>query len=129
MKKLTLMIAGLLVAALTMLAAGIDGKWTSEMTMRGPDGEMKITATFDLKSSGESLTGSVAMAGPRASTSEIMEGKVTGNKFSFKTKQTTQKGEMIQVWEGTVDGDTLTGTRAREGGNRKTEFTAKRTAS
>jgi len=129
MKKLTLMIAGLLIAAVAMFAAGIDGKWTSEMTMRGPDGEMKVVANFDLKSSGETLTGSVAMAGPRASTSEIMEGKISGNKFSFKTKQTTQKGEMIQVWDGTVDGDTLSGSRGREGGNRKMEFTAKRSAS
>lgn len=126
MKKINLMIAGLLIAAVAVLAAGIDGKWTSEMVGRGPDGEIKITTTFDLKSSGETLTGSVASAGPRPSTSEIMEGKITANKFSFKTKQTTKKGEMINVWEGTVDGDSLKGSRMREGGNNATEFTAKR---
>lgn len=126
MKKLPLMIAGLLIAAVAVFAAGIDGKWTAEMTMRGPDGEMKVTTTFDLKANGETLTGSVATAGPRPGTAEIMDGKVAGNKFSFKTKQTTKKGEMINVWEGTVDGDTFSGTRGREGGNNKMEFTAKR---
>jgi len=126
MKKINLMIAGLLFAAVAVFAAGIDGKWTSEMTMRGPDGEMKVTTTMDLKSSGETLTGTVATAGPRPGTAEIMEGKIAGNKFSFKTKQTTKKGEMINVWEGTIDGDSLTGSRGREGGNNKMEFTAKR---
>ncbi len=126
MKKINLMIAGLLIAAVAVFAAGIDGKWTSEMTMRGPNGEMKVTTTMDLKSSGETLTGTVATAGPRPGTAEIMEGKIAGNKFSFKTKQTTKKGEMINVWEGTMDGDSLTGSRGREGGNNKMEFTAKR---
>jgi hypothetical protein len=126
MKKITLMIAGLLIAAVSMFAADIDGKWTSEIAMRGPDGEVKVATTFDLKSSGETLTGSVTTAGPRPGTVEIMEGKVMGNKFTFKTKQVTQKGESIMNWEGTVSGGSLTGTRTREGGNRATEFTAKR---
>ena len=126
MKKINLMIAGLLMAAVAVFAAGIDGKWTSEMTARGPDGEIKVTTTFNLKSSGEALSGTVETAGPRPGSSEIMEGKIAGNMFSFKTKQTTKKGEMINLWEGTVDGDSLTGSRGREGGNNKVDFTAKR---
>jgi hypothetical protein len=126
MKKITLMIAGLLMAAVAMLAADIDGKWTSEIAGRGRDGEVKIATTFDLKASGETLTGSVSTAGPRAGTVEIMDGKITGNKFTFKTKQTTQKGDMVMVWEGTIEGATLKGSRTREGGNRSTEFVAKR---
>ena len=126
MKKINLMIAGLLIAAVSVFAAGIDGKWTAELPGRGPDGEIKIATTFDLKSTGSTLTGTVASAGPRPGSAEITDGKLTGNKFSFKTKQTTKKGEMINVWEGTVDGDTLKGSRVREGGNNATEFTAKR---
>ncbi|MBY0503239.1 MAG: hypothetical protein K2X03_04995 [Bryobacteraceae bacterium] len=127
MKKINLMIAGLLMAAVAVFAAGIDGKWTAEMSARNRDGEVtKVMTTFDLKASGETLTGTVATAGPRAASAEIIEGKLAGNKFSFKTKQTTKKGENIMVWEGTVDGDSLKGTRAREGANNKTEFTAKR---
>ena len=129
MKKISLMIAGLLIASVSMFAADIDGKWTSEIAMRGPDGEVKVATTLDLKSSGDNLTGSVTTAGPRPGTAEIMEGKVTGNKFMFKTKQTTKKGESIMNWEGSVDGGTLTGSRMREGGNNKMEFTAKRAAS
>ncbi len=55
-----------------------------------------------------------------------MDGKVTGNEFSFTTVQTTKKGEQRLDWHGTVDGDTLQGTRSRSGGKRGTSFTAKR---
>lgn len=122
------MIIGLLVASLVAFAAGIDGKWTAEITARGAKGgaDTKVTTTFDFKSSGETLTGTVSAAAKRTNTAEIIEGKVTGNKVSFKTKQTSKKGDQVFVWEGTVEGDTFKGTRAREGAKRSAEFTAKR---
>ncbi len=119
-------IAVFLIAAMSMLAVGVDGKWTSEITTQGKKGETKVTTTFDLKSSGESLTGTVNIAAKRTVNLEITDGKLVGNKFSFKTKQTTKKGETILVWEGTVDGDSLNGSRSREGAKNKAQFTAKR---
>jgi len=126
MTKINLMIAVFLIAAMSMFAAGIDGKWTSEITTQGKKGETKVTATFDLKSSGETLTGIVTTSAKRTANLEITDGKLAGNQFSFKTKQTNKRGETIIVWEGTVDGDSLNGSRGREGAKNKVQFTAKR---
>ena len=130
MKKMTWLVGGLLIASLSLMAAGIDGKWSAEMaeiTNRAKKGtETKVITTFDFKTSGDSLTGTVSAAARRTNTAEIIDGKVAGNKVSFKTKATTKKGEQITVWEGTVDGDTFRGTRGREGAKRTSEFAAKR---
>ena len=124
MKKMTWFVAGLLMASVLGLAAGVDGKWTAEIVARAKKGgETTTITTFNLKSSGDGLTGTVT-TGKRAV--EIVDGKVAGSKVSFKTKATSKKGEQIIVWEGNVDGDTLRGTRGREGAKRTAEFSAKR---
>jgi hypothetical protein len=121
------LVIGLVLSSLALLAAGIDGKWTAEIAGRsGKGAETKVMTTLDLKSSGEALTGTVTAEARRARSVEVTDGKVTGSQFSFKTKQTSKKGEQVMIWEGTVDGETLKGTRAREGAKRKVEFTAKR---
>lgn len=112
-----------ILVAFTLLAglafgAAIDGKWVSERKMNRGGEERTITQTFDLKSDGAKLTGTVSMAfgnmEPR--TSEIKDGKIDGNKFSFKTVMSTPNGEFTTVYEGTVEGDALKGTTMREGG-------------
>ena len=124
MKKTTWFLAGLLMASVLGMAAGVDGKWTAEIVARAKKGgEATTLTTFNLKSSGDGLTGTVT-TGKRAV--EIVDGKVAGSKVSFKTKATSKKGEQIIVWEGNVDGDTLRGTRGREGAKRTAEFSAKR---
>ena len=127
MKKITFLSAALLIASLSLMAAGIDGKWTAEMTNRAKKGtETKVITTFDFKTSGDGLTGTVTAGARQKNAVEIIEGKVAGSKVSFKTKATTKKGEQIIVWEGAVDGDTFKGTRGREGAKRTSEFAAKR---
>ena len=127
MKKMTRLMAGLLIASAFTLAAGLDGKWTAEIIARAKKGaETKTLTTFAFKTSGDSLTGTVTGGARQKNVVEIIDGKVAGSKVSFKTKATTKKGEQITVWEGTVDGDTFQGTRSREGAKRTTEFTAKR---
>lgn len=112
-----------ILVAFTLLAglafgAAIDGKWVSERKMNRGGEERTIIQTFDLKSDGAKLTGTVSMAfgnmEPR--TSEIKDGKIDGNKFSFKTVMSTPNGEFTTVYEGTVEGDALKGTTMREGG-------------
>lgn len=123
---ITLFVCVLMLAGVA-LAAAIDGKWVSERKMNRNGEEMTITQTFDLKSDGAKLTGSIAMKmgdnEPR--TSEIKDGKIDGNKFSFTVVMTTPNGEMKTAYEGTVDGDTLKGTSAREGGQAR-PFEAKK---
>jgi hypothetical protein len=117
-------------AAALASAAAIDGAWTSEMKMRAgkkSGGQDRIVqVTFNLKSDGNTLTGTVNSGARKRGTAQIQEGRIEGNQFSFTTVQTTKKGERKQTWRGTIDGDTLTGTRSRAGGNRGQAFTAKR---
>lgn len=130
------MFQAIAVAALTVflaapaaVAASIDGKWVASMTMPGPGGvERTLEFTFDLKSEGEKLTGSVRMSGPRGErTFEIMDGKFEGNKFSFATMQRWREGAQVKMlWQGTVEGDELRGEQRREGGERSFPFTARR---
>jgi hypothetical protein len=117
--KVCLSILTVLVLAASLAVAGqIDGKWVSERTMNRGGEEVTIRQTFDLKSDGDKLTGTVSMQfgqmEPR--TAQIQEGKIEGNKFSFKTVMETPNGSMTTVYEGTVEGDVLKGTSQREGG-------------
>lgn len=115
----SILVAFTLLAGLAF-AAAIDGKWVGERKMNRNGEEMTISMTYDLKSDGAKLTGTVSMVfgtnEPR--TSEIKEGKLDGNKFSFKTVSQGPNGEMISVYEGTVEGDVIKGTSKREGSER-----------
>lgn len=127
MKVLTIVFVCLFLLGGLALAASIDGKWVSVRKMERGGESFTITQTFDLKAQGSSLTGSVSMAfgdqEPRKT--EIKEGKIDGNKFSFTTVMSTPNGEFKMVYEGTVEGDTLKGSSSREGGQAR-PFEAKR---
>jgi hypothetical protein len=129
MKTLLSLIAMSLLAV-GLFAASIDGKWKVETTMpqgRGKGGGRTFTTILDLKSDGAKLAGTVTIQAPGGDrTTEIQDGKIDGDKFSFTTVQQTRQGEMKVMWEGTLSGDELKGTRKREGGGRGLEFTAKR---
>ena len=118
--------------ALVASAAGIDGKWVTTMKIPAPKkqgGEAReVQFTLDLKTDGNKLTGAVSGGmGRRPVTQEIQTGKIEGDKFSFTTVQKNRQGqERKWVWEGTVQGDELRGTRSAEGARRGIEFTAKR---
>lgn len=118
--------------ALVAAAAGIDGKWTATVKMQAgkkQGGEVReVQFTLDLKSEGGKLTGSVSGGtGRRPVTQQIQEGKIEGDKFSFVTVQKSKDGQERKiVWEGTLQGDELRGTRAPQGARRGAEFTAKR---
>jgi hypothetical protein len=127
MRVLTIMVVYFFLLGATALAASIDGKWVSVRKMERGGESFTITQTFDLKAQGSRLTGSVSMAfgdmEPR--TTEIKEGKIEGDKFSFTTVMSTPNGEFKMVYEGTVAGATLKGTSTREGGEPR-PFEAKR---
>jgi hypothetical protein len=127
MKVLTIFFVCLFLLGGLALAASIDGKWVSVRKMERGGESFTITQTFDLMAQGSSLTGSVSMAfgdqEPRKT--EIKDGKIDGNKFSFTTVMSTPNGEFKMVYEGTVEGTTLKGTSSREGGQPR-PFEAKR---
>jgi len=113
-------------------AADVDGKW--EASIESPMGAMIMT--FDLKSDGEKLTGSVGneMMGE----SEIQDGKISGDEVSFVQVMKRGDREMKFKYEGKLAGDELELTRSMDGGGpgrggrgaggmgRPTTFTAKR---
>ncbi len=115
------------VFAITASAASIDGTWVSKRTMKRQGQERTITTTFNLKSAGSQLTGTVTTAfGQRERTVDIQNGKIEGNAFSFTTVQKGRQGQEMKIlWKGTVEGDQLKGEAGPEG-RRARPFTAKR---
>ncbi len=127
MKTLLAAFVLLLVSLSTAFGADIDGKWKSERTMERNGQSMTITIVFDLKADGSKLTGKLKITTPRGDReADVADGKIDGNKFSFSTVTEGQNGNMTTKYEGTVEGDTLKGTSAREGGNRSMPFEAKK---
>jgi hypothetical protein len=139
-KKLLFVGAILLAGALVVMAAdSITGKWTYEQPGRG--GGNPTVVTLDLKVAGGVMTGTILMpmggrggggggAAPAAPTpTEIKNGKVTGDSFTFDVVRTTPNGDMTTKYEGVAAGGELKlkVTRAgRDGTPTTTEFTAKR---
>ena len=121
-------------ASLTAHAASIDGKWNSERQVGAADGKTYAhTTVFTLKSDGNSLTGTVVQtsAAPWMSESsgrsvDISDGKIDGDKFSFKLTMETKQGQRIVVYEGTIEGDQLKGTMKFRGIGITQPFDAKR---
>lgn len=120
--------------SLRVLAAGIDGKWTSEMQVGDADGKTYThTSTFVLKNENGSLTGTVVqksaapwMSEMNGRSFDISDGKVGGDKFSFKVKIETKTGERTSVYEGTIEGDQLKGIIKYRGISMTRPFDAKR---
>jgi hypothetical protein len=135
MKTLAATTLILCAASLTALAASIDGTWISEKQVGDADGKTYAhQSTFSLKNNDGVLTGTVVQtsAAPwmrelTGRSLEISDGKVDGEKFSFKLKIENKQGERISVYEGTIEGDQLKGTVKFRGIGITQPFDAKRT--
>ena len=112
---------------LTSLAFGqsVDGKWTTGLHARGPDGQI---ITFTLKSDGSKLTGTFYGIQPIP-----MEGTIEGNALKIKLKVTTSSGgELLLNYTAIMEGDEIKFTYQSENGRPPVfgpaaqEFTAKR---
>jgi hypothetical protein len=118
----TLSLAGAFVfaAALVAQAADITGKWTAQVP--GRDGQTRET-TFTFKVEGEKLTGTATTP---MGDQQISDGTVKGDAIAFNIVANFGGNEVKLVHKGTVAGDEIKMTRQREGGDRVTEFVAKR---
>jgi len=110
----------LLVFVAAVLAADVDGKWVASVP--GRDGQTR-EVTYNLKADGDKLTGTVS--GMRGDM-EITDGKIDGDKISFKTKIEFSGNSVVMNYQGVVSGDELKLTQMREGRDQSREFTAKR---
>ena len=100
-KKLLFVVTIALVAAFSLLAADLSGKWVAEQP--GRNGGPPRQTTFDLKADG-----CMGRGGAAPTAIEITDGKVDGDKVSFTVKRETPNGTFEQKYSGTVSGDELT---------------------
>jgi len=105
--------------ALAVWAADVTGKWTAQVP--GRNGNMR-DVTFDLKSSGDSLTGTMSA---RNGDVPISDGKISGDSISFTVTLEFGGNTVKQMFAGKVAGSEIH--FKREGGQgQPIEFTAKK---
>src|SRR5262249_8620847 len=105
--------------ALAVWAADVTGKWTAQVP--GRNGNMR-DVTFNLKSSGDSLTGTMSA---RNGDVPISDGKVSGDSISFTVTLEFGGNTVKQMFNGKVAGSEIH--FKREGGQgQPIEFTAKK---
>jgi hypothetical protein len=97
LRRTVLFAALLLLSAAVGLAADLNGRW--EGSINTPNGGVQLV--FHFKVDGAVLTGSVETPNGNAN---ITDGKVEGDKFSFKTNA---GGDTDISHEGTISGDTI----------------------
>lgn len=85
-----------LVSAALGLAADLNGKW--EGSINTPNGDVQLVFRFQVD--GAALTGTVETPN---GTADIADGKVAGDKFSFKT----HAGDAEINHEGTISGEAI----------------------
>jgi hypothetical protein len=109
----------------TAFAQSVDGKWTTGLHARSPDGPI---ITLTLKSDGSKLTGTLYGIQPIP-----LEGTIEGNTLKIKLKVTTATGGTLRLnYTAILEGDEIKFTYQSENGRppvfgpKAQEFTAKR---
>ena len=92
---------GLAVIALPASAQSVAGKWNLDMEGMG------TLATFDFKVEGDVLTGTSTSA-MDGTTSKIDEGKIEGNKLTWKQTIDAGGGPMTIGYTGVLEGEKIT---------------------
>ncbi len=137
MKHSALLTALLTTAVLTMapepsLAQTASGTW--ELTRETGRGTRISTLTLVVE--GSTLTGTLTFTGGGRGggggggpqTIEISNGTIDGNSFTFTLIRNFQGNSISQVYTGTVDGDTMEGTRDGGRGGDGQPFTGTRSS-
>ncbi len=96
--KLRLLMAALALAASSLFAADLTGKWVAKM--QTPNGETR-DMVMNLKADGEKLTGTV---GGMRGDAEITDGKIAGDDVSWVVVRNFNGNEMRQTYKGKVTG-------------------------
>jgi hypothetical protein len=110
----SLLVIPLLSAAQEM---DISGDWELSAEMRGRE----ITQNVRFEQDGEKLT--VTMEGRMGESTG--EGTIKGNKVEWSITRSTQRGDFTIIYNGTVEGDTMSG-EAQLGNFGTMEWTAKK---
>jgi hypothetical protein len=119
--KQALALLGLLGLLATLLVgADATGKWKGSFEAGGTPREL----TFDLKASGDAVTGTVS--GVTANPAELKEGKLQGADVSFWFMTEYQGNPIKLVCKGQMAGEEIRFTIGTEDGGWSTNFVAKK---
>src|ERR1700676_5566096 len=98
MRRCFALIGFLALTAAWLTAADVTGKWAASFAVE----DTKVDLTFDLKASGNTLTGTVGGL-PTASV-EIKDGKIDGAKVTFWVVTDYQGSPIKLVYTGEISG-------------------------
>lgn len=118
--RLAFLFLVLAVSVMVAWAVDVTGQWKAEFTT--PDGSTR-TSTFNLKQSGETVTGTIG--GPRGDT-EIKEGKVSGDSITMIVIRNFGGEERKMIYKGTVSGNEMKLKVTFEGADFEFDMTAKK---
>jgi len=113
-------LTGLLLMLATLLCADVTGKWKGTIDAGGETHDL----TFDLKASGDTLTGTFGAAGGQSS--EIKDGKVQGDTVSFWAMSEYQGQAIKLVFKGQVLESEIHFTMGLDDGSWSTDLVAKK---
>jgi hypothetical protein len=120
MKRIPTLAGLLLVLATLLYCADATGKWKG--TFDAPDGARELT--FDLKASGDTLTG--AVSGLAGEASEVKEGKIQGDTVSFWAMAEYQGQPIKLVFKGQVLESEIHFTMGLDDGSWSSDFVVKK---
>ena len=120
MKRIPTLAGLLLVLATLLYCADATGKWKG--TFEAPDATHELT--FDLKASGDTLTGAFGVAGGQPS--EIKDGKIQGDTLSFWAMSEYQGQAIKLVFKGQVLESEIHFTMGLDDGSWSTDLVAKK---
>jgi hypothetical protein len=120
MKRIPILTGLLLVLAALLFSADATGKWTGTVNAGGATHEL----TFDLKASGDALTG--AISGLMDTASEVKDGKVQGDTVSFWAMAEYQGQPIKLVYTGQVSESEIRFTMGLDDGSWSTDLVVKK---
>ncbi len=123
MKKLSFIIA-VFAMSVAAFGASVDGKWNMEQKAK----DQTVTVTFDLKTDGGKVMGTMYKPGRKMKATPLQNGKIEGDKISFDTvARNKKKGDIKTHWEGTVTDSQISGRhKADQGKGKGAAFVMKR---
>jgi hypothetical protein len=120
MKRIRTLAGLLLVLATLLYSADATGKWKGSLDAGGETHDL----TFDLKASGDTLTGT--LSGVMEKASEIQDGKVQGDTVSFWAMGEYQGQPIKLVFKGQVLESEIHFTMGLDDGSWSTDFVVKK---
>lgn len=116
MKTTLLALVAILCLTFAASAADISGKWVTDTSAApaagggGGGGRGFGGGTYEFKVSGSTLTGSITRPGRNGgepTVTQLADGKVTGDTFTFSVTNNFGGNEMKVVYNGKVNGDKI----------------------